>query len=71
MRSWLRHEQHSVRIGLVAALHSAGSRETKVEMQQLPGQTTGARTREGEVHEENDAPRRQNTPRRASWAAEE
>ena len=30
MRSWLRHEQHTVRMALVAALHqSAGSRETK------------------------------------------
>ena len=62
----LRHEQQTVRMALAAALHhSAGPKENKVELQQyaaLRGQNTSARAREGEVHEKNDAPWRQNAP---------
>ena len=62
----LRHEQQTVRVALAAALHhSAGPKEKKVELQQyaaLRGHNTGGRAREGEVHEKNDAPRRQNAP---------
>ena len=67
-RAMLRHEQQTVRVALAAALHhSAGPKERKVELQQcaaLQGQNTGGRAREGEVHEKNDAPRRQNAPHR-------
>ena len=59
LRAMLRHEQVTVRMALAAALHhSAGPKEKKVELQQyaaLRGQKT-------EVHEKNDAPRRQNAP---------
>ena len=62
----LRHEQQTVRMALAAALrHSAGPKEKKVELQQhaaLRGPNTGARAREGEVHEKYDASRRQNAP---------
>ena len=60
----LRHEQQTIRMALSAALHhSAGPKEKKVELQQYAaqrGQKTGARTREGEVLEKYDAPRRLN-----------
>ena len=66
LRSTLRHEQQTVHVALAAALHhSAGPKEKMVELQQyaaLRGQKNGARTREGEVHEKNDAPRRQKAP---------
>ena len=56
----------SIAMALAAALHhSASLKEKKAELQQnaaLRGQNTGARAREGEVHEKNDAPQRQNTP---------
>ena len=56
----------AIAMALAAALHhSAGPREKKVELQQyaaLWGQNTGARAREGEVHEKYGAPRRQNAP---------
>ena len=61
-----RHEQQTVRMALAAALHhSAGPKEKKVVLQQhaaLRGPNTGARARDGEVHEKYDAPRRQNAP---------
>ena len=57
----LGHEQQTLRMALAAALHhGAGPKEKKVELQQYSaqrGQKTGARAREGEVHEKNDAPR--------------
>ena len=53
-------------MALAAALHhSAGPKEKMVELQQCAaprGQKTGARAREGEVHEKYDAPRRKNAP---------
>ena len=60
-----RHEQHTVRKALAAALHHGAGLKEKVELQQNAaprGQTTSARAREGEVHEKNDALWRQNTP---------
>ena len=65
MRSMLRHERQTVRMALAAALHHSAGPKEKVELQQNAaqrGQMTGARAREGEVHEKNDAPRRQNAP---------
>ena len=45
MRSWLRHEQHGVRMALAAALH-------------LRRQTTGTGARERDVYETHNAPRK-------------
>ena len=61
LRAMLRHEQLSIVLALAAALHhSAGSREkVEIAVQRRP---SGTDDREGEVHEKNDAPRRQNTP---------
>ena len=74
----LRHEQKTVRVALPAALHHSAGPKDKVEQNAAPrGQTTGASAREGEVHEKNDALRRQNTPHpgarhpRGARAAEE
>ena len=57
LRSWWRHEQQTVRMALAAASHHSAQQNAARR-----GPKSSARAREGEVHEKNDAPRRQNAP---------
>ena len=64
LRSMLRHERMAVAMALAEALHhSSGPKVMERAQHAAPrGQETGTRAGEGEVHEKNDAPRRQNAP---------
>ena len=57
----LRHERMAVAMALAEALdHSSGPKVMERAWHAAPrGQETGTRAGEGEVHEKNDAPRRQ------------
>ena len=60
----LRHERMAVAMALAEALHHLSGPKVMERAQHaaLRRQQTGTRAWEGEVHEKNDAPRRQNAP---------
>ena len=60
----LRHERMAVSMALAEAVHHSSGPKVMERAQHaaLRGQETGTRAWESDVHEKNDAPRRQNAP---------